>query len=76
MTAKGKAGESRDSSISSQFSIIINPMNVVKEAMVILPNMIKIFPIPDTKVNLAACFIMRRNPFMAEVQKFSEVKAI
>jgi hypothetical protein len=74
--AKGIPGESSASSISGQFSMITNPIKVVMEAIVIFPSTIKILPIPETKVNFSACFRNNKNPFIADTQKFSEVKAI
>ena len=76
ITMSGNIGESRASLISTQFSIIKNPIRVVNEAIVIFPRTMKIFPIPVTRVNLPACFNIKINPFIAEVQKFSEVRAI
>ena len=76
MTAKGIAGESKASSISPQFSIIINPAKHVTEAIVILPRTMNTLPIPATRVNFPACLRINRKPFMAERQKLSEVKAI
>jgi hypothetical protein len=73
---KGTAGESRDSSIDAQFSIIMKPMKVVIEAIVIFPRNINTLPIPWTIVNLAACFKIRMKAFIADTQKFSEAKAI
>jgi hypothetical protein len=73
---RGNTGESRSYLISAQFSMIRNPIRVVIDAIVALPRAIKIPPIPLTSVNLAACFKKRVNPLIAEVQKFSEVKAI
>lgn len=76
MIARGSTGESRASSISSHYYIIMNPIKVVKEAIVIFPRTTNIFPIPATKVNFEACFSISKKPFIAEVQKLSEVRAI
>ena len=75
MTAKGIAGESKASSISSQFSMIMNPTKHVTEAIVIFPRTMNMFPIPATRLNFPACFKINKNPFIADRQKLSEVKA-
>lgn len=55
--------------------MIKNPENAVKEAIDIFPKNIKTFPIPDTTINLSACFNIKTKAFIAEEQKLWEVKA-
>ena len=76
ITIRGITGESRPSLISGHTSIMINPRKVVREAMHILPKIIKMLPIPATRVNLPAFLRIKRKPLIAEEQKFSDVRAI
>jgi hypothetical protein len=76
ITIKGRHGESSASAIAVQFYMIIKPIRVVIDEIVILPKMMKIFPIPESNVNLAVCFKMSTNAFNADEQKFSDVSAI
>jgi len=52
------------------------PMHVVEAAIAIFPRALKMFPIPSTRVNLAACLTISEIAFQAEVQKFSDDRAI
>ena len=76
MTANGVIGLSNASSISSQFSSIINPIRHTNDEIVIFPSTMKIFPIPDTRENFAECLSIKVNAAKAEGQKFSLVNAI
>ncbi len=76
ITSSGMTGESSPSLISGHVSIMINPRNVVSEAMHIFPRIMKMLPIPATRVNFPACLRIKRKPLIAEEQKFSEVRAI
>ena len=76
MSKQGIVGESIESWIVAQFSIKRKPRNVVREQIDILPNIIKILPSPLTIVNFDECFKINTNAFIAEGQKFSEVRAI
>jgi hypothetical protein len=75
IASNGANGELILSLTYGQLSMMINPRNVVNDAIDILPRNIKMLPSPETARNLSPCFKMRMNAFMAEVQKLVEAKA-
>jgi len=76
ITTSGKTGEASDSLIAGQASMMRKPQRVVSEATLILPSTMKSPPTLSTMLNLPACLRKRVKPATAEVQKFSEVRAI
>ena len=54
----------------------MKPVKVVNEQIAIFPKNIKMPPRPPIIANLPECFKININAFIAEEQKFSEVKAI